>query len=286
MAAHRRRRALDARPGAHAAVPTDDRVQHARVVFDLDVLEDDGFLDADAGADDGAGADGDVGAEFGRGVHLGRAVDEDRGEDVGGRRGEFFGLGLPCFLQVQGVGGDGGAGGLDLAPEILGLEHEELFAVGEVGEDVLLEAEDLVLLAVLELHGRDVGVEVLGRRVGDHARAVRAAFDGRFDGGEDGFGGEEVDAAIDEVGNVRLGLLDIMQNTLGVGVGDDAAKVTGSVVADAGAQDDGFGVFFLKELKHVAEGKGAADVGVEDKEAVRAALEDDVAEVVEASRRA
>ena len=284
VAAHGRRRAFDARPGTHAAVPPDDGVQHARVVLDLDVLEDDGFLDADTGADDGAGSDGDVGAEFGRSVHLGGAVDEDGRDDVGGRRGELFGLGLPCFLQVEGVGRDGGAGGLDLAPEIFGLEHEELFAVGEVGEDVLLQAEDFVLLAVLELHRGDVGVEVLRGWVRDHAGAVGAAFDGGFDGGEDGFGGEEVDAAIDEIGDVRFGLLDVVQDALGVGVGDDAAEVCGGVVTDAGAQDDGFGVFFFEELEHVAEREGAADVGVENKEAVRATLEDDVAEVVKTSR--
>lgn len=227
-------RALDARPRAHAAVPADDAVQHAGVVLDLGVLEHDGLLDADAGADDGAGADGDVGAEFGGRVDVGRGVDEDGGDDVGRGRGELRGLGLQGFLEVEGVGGDGGAGGFDLAPEILGFEHVELFAVGEIGEDVLLEAEHFVFLAVFELLAEEGGVEVFGGGVGDHAGAVGAAFDGGFDGGEDCFGGEEVDAAIDQVGDVRFGFLDVVQNALAVGVGDDAAKVGGGVVGNTG----------------------------------------------------
>lgn len=57
-----RGRALDAGPGADAAAPADDGVEHARVVLDLRVLEHDALLDARAGADGHARADADVGA--------------------------------------------------------------------------------------------------------------------------------------------------------------------------------------------------------------------------------
>ena len=211
-------------------------------------------------------------------------MDEDGGQDVGGRLGELRGVGLPCLLEVEGVGGDGGAGGFDLPPEILGLVHKELSAVGEVGEDVLLEAEDLVLglLVVVEVRG----LEVLGGRVRVQARAVRAALDGAADRGEDSLGREEVHAAVDEVGDVRLGLLDVVQHALGVGVRHDAAKVRGGVLAHARAEDDGLGVALLEELEHVVEGEGAAHVGVEDEEALGLALEDRIAEMVEAACRA
>jgi hypothetical protein len=101
-------------------------------VLHLGILEDDGFLDPDTRADVNAGADGDVGADLGGGVDGGSGVDVDGREDVGGRRGELIRAILPRLLEVQGVGGDSGAGSLDLAPEVLGLVYEELLAIGEV----------------------------------------------------------------------------------------------------------------------------------------------------------
>lgn len=132
-------------------------------------------------------------------------MDEDGWEDVGRGFGELFGLLLEGFHEVEGVGGDGGAGGLDLAPEVLGFEDVELAAVGEVGEDVLFEADDFVFFAVVVVvapHGEVLRVEGVGRGVGDETRAVCAALDGALDAGEDGLGGEEVDAAVDQVGDV------------------------------------------------------------------------------------
>ena len=106
-----------------------------------------------------------------------------------------------------------------MAPEVFGFEDEELARVGDVGEDVLLEADHevgfvfVVVVALVE-----GGFEVLGGRVGEQAWALGAALDGRADGGEDAFCGEEVDTAVDEVGDVRFGLLDVVQYALGVGV--------------------------------------------------------------------
>lgn len=121
-----------------------------------------------------------------------------------------------------------------------------MFAVGEVGEDILFQAEDLVLFAVLELFGEEGVVEVFRGGVGDHARAVGAALDGGFDGGEDGLGGKEVDAAVDEVGDVGFGFFDVVEDAFGVGVGDDTAEVGGCVVADPCAEDDCFGIFLFE----------------------------------------
>lgn len=158
MAINRGRRALDTRPGPNTAVPPDDRVKHTRIVLDLTILEDDALLDAHTGTDDDTRADRHVRAQLGGWVDLGGGVDEDGWQDVGGWLGELGGVGLPRLLEVEGVCGDRRAGGLDLAPEVLGLVHEELSAVGEVGEDVLLEAKYLVLgfLVVVEVRGLQV----------------------------------------------------------------------------------------------------------------------------------
>ena len=77
-----RRRPLDPGPSPHAAVPPDDRIQHARVVFDLGVFQDDRLLDADTGADDGAGTDRDVRTKFGARIDVGCGVDEHWRQDV------------------------------------------------------------------------------------------------------------------------------------------------------------------------------------------------------------
>ena len=285
VAANGSERTLNTSPGTDTAAPADDRVQHAGVVLDLRVFEDDTLLDTGASTDDDAGPDAHVGTELGGGVNLGGGVDEDRGDHVGAGLGQLVTAGLPGTLEVERVGRDSRASGFDLTPEVLGLVNEKLLAVGHVAEDVLFEADDLVPLAlvVLVVIGEDVAVfEVIGGRVRDEAgRAVHAALDGGLDGGEDGVGGEEVYAAVDEVADARLGLLDVVQDSLSVGIGHDAAEVGGSIVADAGAENNSLGVFLHSQLQHLGEGEGAANVGVEDEEALGAALEDGIAEVVE-----
>ena len=217
-------------------------------------------------------------------------MDEDGRHDVGARLGQLVALRLPRLLQVQRVGGHSGPGRLDLAPKVLGLVDVELLAVGHVAEDVLLEADNLVLALLLVIvisgarGGHIVRLEVVRGRVREKSGGpVEAALDGGANGGEDGLGGEEVDAAVDEVADVGLGLLDVVEDAAGVGIGDDAAKVGGGVVAHASAEDDGLGVALNGKLEHLGEGEGAADVGVEDEEAVGPALEDGVAEVVQAA---
>ena len=72
----------------------------------------------------------------------------------------------------------------------------------------------------------------------------------------------------------------VVQHATGVRVGNDAAKVCGCVVADAGAKNDGLGIPLVVQLEHLGKREGAADIGVEDEEAIRSTLQDLVAEVV------
>lgn len=281
VAGDRGRGALDTGPGADPTVPADDGVQDTSVVLDLGVLEHDGLFDTGARADDRLGTDRDVGAEFRGRIDGGGRVDEDGRDDVGRRLGDLGRLRLEGLGQVQCVGRDGGTGRLDLAPKILGLVDEEAVAVGQVRKDVLFETQDLVLLTILIRVGDVRRIQVLGRRVRDHPGSFGLALDGAPDRREDALGGEQIHAAVDQVGDVAFGFLDVVENAFRVGVGHDAPKVGGGVVADSSAEDDGFGVLLLKELEHGLERERAADVRVQHEEAVWLALEDGVTEVVE-----
>lgn len=167
MARHGDRGALDTSPGTDTTAPSNDRMHDARIVFDLHILQDDGILDACSCAHHGTGADGDIRAEFGGLVDSRAGVDVDGGYDGSGGRDEFLRLCLEGLLQVESVGGDGRPGGLDLAPEVLGLQDEETVAISQVGEDVLLETEGVASLRLVVI-GTDVGeVNIFGRRVRD-----------------------------------------------------------------------------------------------------------------------
>jgi hypothetical protein len=276
---------LNTGPGANAAAPANDGIENASVVLDLRVLKDDTLLDTSTGANVHTGTDAHVRTELGGGVDFGGRVNEDRRDDVCARCGELVTeVGLSGLLEVERVGGDSRAGSLDLAPEVLGLVDVELLAVGHIGEDILLQADNLLLLLVIVLFGRkdEAVLEVIGRGVGDETRgAVEAALDGGADGGEDGLGGEEIDTAVDEVADARLGLLDVVKNATSVGVGDNASEVCGSLVAHTGSENDGLGILVVEELEHFVEGERAADIGVENEQALRSALEDGIAEVVQ-----
>jgi hypothetical protein len=80
---------------------------------------------------------------------------------------------------------------------------------------------------------------------------------------------------------VRLGLLDVVQDALAMGVADDAAKVGCSVVGHAGSQNHSLAIFLLEQTQHLLQRERTADIGIEDEEAVGAAFEDRIAEVVE-----
>jgi hypothetical protein len=127
------------------------------------------------------------------------------------------------------------------------------------------------------------GFEVFAGGVGDEAWTLGALLDGGADGGEDAFSSEEVDTTVYQVGDVRFGLLDVMEDPAGMGVRHDTTKVTSSIFADTGTKDDGFGITLLEKLQHVVQREGTADIGIEDEEAFRAAFENGIAEVVEAA---
>lgn len=272
---------LDACPGTDSAVPTNNGVQYTGVVLDLTVLEDNSLLDTSTRTDSDTGANGNIGTQLGRRVDSCRGVDKDgRNDVVRYSLGKLLGATLVSQLQIQRIGRDGRASSLDLAPEILGLIYKELLAVGKVRENVLFQAQNLLALFLIVI-GHETRLEVLGRRVGYQTGAVGSALDGGSDRREDGINAEQVDTTVDQVGNVTLGLLDIVEDSSRVGITDDAAEVGGSVLTDSSAQNDGLGVSVVEELGHLVEGERAADVRVQDEDALGAALEDSIAEVVQ-----
>jgi hypothetical protein len=255
-------------------------------MLDLRVLKDDTLLDTGTSTNNDTGSNAHVRAELGFGVDLGGRVNEHRWNDVGAGSGELrAGFRLGGLLKVESVSGNSGASSLDLAPKVLGLVDVELFAVGHIRQDVLLQTNDLLLLILVVFVVGNVAVlEVIGRGVRDETRgAIEAALDGGSNGGEDGLGGEEVDTTVDEVADARLRLLDVVKNTACMRVGDDATKVCGSLVAHTGSENNGLGILVVEELEHLLERERAADIGVEDKEALGAALEDGITEVVKAT---
>lgn len=80
-----------------------------------------------------------------------------------------------------------------------------------------------------------------------------------------------------------LWFLDIVQYTLSMRVGYNAAKVGGSVVVHSRSQNDSFGILLFKQLQHFPQGERAANVGIQNKYALGIALENRVTEVVEAA---
>lgn len=278
------RGSLNTSPGANAAAPSNDRVHNTGIVADLCILENNGVLDTGTSTNNHTGSNGDVRSQLGSGVNGGSGVDEDWRHDHGRGRSELLRLGLECLLEVQGIGRNGRTGGLDLAPEVLSLVNEEAVAVSEIRQNVLLQAEHLALLGILVI-GDEGGLKVIGGGVGEHAGTSVPALDGAANGGEDAIGSEQVDTAVDQVGDMRLGLLDVVQNTLGMRIGDNATKVSGGVVANARTQNDGLGILLLEQTQHLAQRERAADVSVQHKQALRLALEDRITEVVETTGR-
>ena len=247
MAAHGDGCTFHASPGTDTAAPADDRVHDAGVVADLGVLKNNGVFDTGTGADDDTWADRDVRTELGGGVNGGGGVDVDRRNDGGRGAREFRRLGLECLLEVQGVGRYSRAGGLDLAPEVLGFVNEEAVAVSQVRENILLQTEDLALLSVLVVSvGDEGGLQVIGGGVREEAGAGGAALDGAADGGEDALCSEEVDTAVNQVGDVRLGLLDVVQHALGVRIGHDASEVRCGIVRNPCTEDHSLGVLLFE----------------------------------------
>lgn len=253
MATHWCRRALDAGPGAQLAAPSNDGVQHARVVLDLDVLEDNGLLNPHTGTDHRAGTNGHIGTELRRWVHMCRWMNVDGGYDRGGWRCELLRLSLKGLLQVQRVGGHSGSRGLDLPPKVSRLMHKEPVAVGQVGEDVLLQTQNLRPLAVLIVLRNEGRLEVLGRRVRNQSGTCGPSFDRSPNGRENALCGEQVDTAIDQIRDVRFWLFNVVKYALRVGIRDDTAKVGGRFIADSCSQNYGFRIFVLEELQHLVQ---------------------------------
>lgn len=133
--------------------------------------------------DHSVGTNRHVGAELGGGVDLGGGINVDGGHNVSGRslQTRLLGVGLESLLQVEGVGGDGGTGSLDLSPEVLGLVCVESIGGRELDENILLESK-VVFITLANKRG------VLGLLLSDLL--------GSSDGVEDGLV-KKVDTSID-----------------------------------------------------------------------------------------
>ena len=272
---------LNTRPRTDLAVPSNNRVSNERIVSDLSILQDNRLLNSDTCTNSGAWADRHILSKLSGWVDVCGWVDEHWWKDVRGWLSKLLRAVVHCLLEIKCVSRDGRSSSLNLAPKVLSLVDKELLRIRHIGEDILLETEDFVLLVLVI--SEEAGLQVLRRWVGVQAWAVGAALDGAADGWKDGVGAEEVDAAVDQVGDVRLWLLDVVQHTAGVWIGNNASKVAGSIFTDTGTENDGLGIALLEELEHVHEWEGAADVGVENEEALGLALQDGIAEVVEAT---
>ena len=82
---------------------------------------------------------------------------------------------------------------------------------------------------------------------------------------------------------MRFGLLDVMEDSATVRIRDDATEVGGSIFADTSTENDGLGISFLEKSEHVEQWERAANISVQDEEALWATLEDSITEVVETS---
>lgn len=85
---------------------------------------------------------------------------------------------------------------------------------------------------------------------------------------------------------MRFRLFDVVQHALGVRIGDNTSEVSRGLVADPSPKNHGFCVFLLEQLQHFTKREGAADVGVQDENALGLALENGITEMIETSCRA
>lgn len=94
---------------------------------------------------------------------------------------------------------------------------------------------------------------------------------------------KEIDTARDQVGDERLGLLDVMKNLVGIGFGDEASKVVGRVAGDTGSKDRAQSTVTLVGLLHCDKGESASNIGMEDKDLIGVTTQDLVTEVIKTS---
>lgn len=59
---------------------------------------------------------------------------------------------------------------------------------------------------------------------------------------------------------MTLGLLDVVEDTTSVRVGNDASKVGGGILADTGSQNDSLGILVLRQLEHLVQGETTANI--------------------------
>ena len=72
----------------------------------------------------------------------------------------------------------------------------------KITQDILLQSQNLILVFFVIIILEKGGLEIFGGGVGDETRTIGTLLDGASNGGEDTFGREEVDTAVDEVRDV------------------------------------------------------------------------------------
>ena len=82
---------------------------------------------------------------------------------------------------------------------------------------------------------------------------------------------------------MRLGFLDIVQHTLAMRITDNAPKIARRIIRHARSQNHRLGILLFEQPQHLIQRERAADIGIEDEEAIGATFEDRVAEVVESA---
>ncbi|GMF45731.1 unnamed protein product [Phytophthora fragariaefolia] len=282
------RLAFDASPLADDRVPADDGKEHARVVLDSHALKDNRMGNSCSWSDSHACCDCHVRAQLRRRVHVGRGVDHHIALD---NRRQFpasctqgAGVGEPEPLHVELRARDSHARRLDLAPKVAELEQHTSPPHPEEKESSP-SAPEVVEVAELREELLEVVLRV-GLGAGLAAQPLAADLVPHADDRVHERHVEEVDPAVDDVADERLGLLGPVQDLLAHGVGHEAAVLLGLVVEHALSQHGAGALVLEVEVHHLVEREGAAHVAVQHEEAGGAALEDLVAEEADAAGRA
>ncbi|KAJ8577696.1 hypothetical protein ON010_g1510 [Phytophthora cinnamomi] len=276
-----RRLAFDTGPLTDDRIPPNDGEEHARVILDGHALKNDRVGDSSSRSDSHACCDRHVGAQLGRRVHVGRRVHHHVALDNRGHLptgcAQRTGICEPEPLHVELRARDRHARRLDLAPKVSQLVQVEAIKK--------CHAPEVVEVAKLREELLEVVLRV-GLGAGLAAQPLAADLVADADDRVHERHVEEVDPAVDNITDERLGLLGPVQDLLAHGVGHEAAVLLGLVVEHALAQHGAGALVLEVEVHHLVEREGAAHVAVQHEEAGRVALQDLVAEEADAARRA
>ena len=101
---------------------------------------------------------------------------------------------------------------------------------------------------------------------------------GNFEFVENG-GGEEIDSSVDDIGDERLWLLDVMNCNARIGLGDDATKLERLLPIHLDGHDTRDTAMSIREALELLERKITGYVGVENVDSCWSGLNDSFAEM-------